>query len=240
MNAKTKLALIGGFSVLGLIAGALIIYLNWTYAATESNRAQLTLQTYTVGTSYAGIITKQTVSVGDSVVEGQTLFEIKSDELTQQLLSTKALRSNLMYPLGSDGQILVTASRPGVVRQIDYNQGSFVGAYKQLASIADTTTIGVAADFTVNKSQLNRLTAATPVRITLPSGKALTGRITSISQSIKDNQSVTTVKASLPVDAGAQLYAASGTAVSVKLTFDQHSWYSQIKDYARGLLARKN
>jgi multidrug resistance efflux pump len=236
MYGKTKLALTGGFFVLALMGAALVVYLNWSYASTESNRAQLTQQTYTVGTNYAGIITKQNVSVGDAVVEGQTLFEVKSDELTQQLLTTKSLRNSLTYPLGADGQILVTASRPGVIKEIDYNRGSFVAAYKQLATVADTTTIGVTADFTVNKAQLNQLSAATPMNIFLPSGKVLTGRIASISNSVKDSKSVTTVKASLPSGAGAELYAASGTAVTVKLIFDQQTWYSQIKTYARRLL----
>jgi multidrug efflux pump subunit AcrA (membrane-fusion protein) len=85
MNKQPKRTLIEGWVFLTLLAGVLVVYLNWTYARAESNQAHIIISNYEVGTNYAGLITQQYVQVGDTVRAGEPLFELKSDELTQQL-----------------------------------------------------------------------------------------------------------------------------------------------------------
>ena len=237
MNKQSKRTLREGTVFLILLAGVLVVYLNWTYARAHSNRAQIIMSNYALGTEYAGIITKQYVVAGDSVRQGQPLFKLKSDELTQQLKNGRTTPSSLIYPLGDDGQMIITASKAGTVSQVDASQGSFVAAGKQIATIADTSTLGVTADFSLNKTELSRLTPATPVSITLPSRQRIFGRITTVVQSSQNGKQVTTIQAALPPGSVDSLTSA-GSQVEATIVLDQATYYSRLLGYTQSLLSR--
>lgn len=237
MNKQAKRTLTEGIILLTLLAATLVVYLNWTYARAHSNRAQIIMSSYALGTEYAGLITKQYVVAGDTVHQGQPLFKLKSDELTQQIASGHTVSANLIYPLGDDGQMVITASKAGVVNQVDASQGSFVAAGKQIATIADTATLGITADFSLNKSELGRLTPNSPLMVSLPSRVDVNGRITSVVQSTKDGKQVTTIRAALPTGAVDSLMSA-GAQVDVTLVLDQSTYYGRLLGYTQSLLSR--
>jgi multidrug resistance efflux pump len=223
--------------LLGLLAAMLVVYLNWSYARAHAGRAQVTIANYVVGTEYAGVITKQYVAPGSEVKAGTPLFNLKSDELTEQLGSGHVTPARLSHPLSEDGQMIITAAKAGIVHKVDPLQGSFVPAGRQLATVADTSTWGVTADFTLHKSALGRLTTSTPLEITLPSGQRVTGRIVSIVQSTKNDRQVTTVQASITPDADSGLVLA-GTQVDASLVLDQTTYYSRLLSLTENWLSR--
>lgn len=237
MNRSSKRALVEVLILLGLAAASLVVYMNWVYASIRSNRAQITINTYAVGTEYAGVLTKQFVTVGQAVKPGDALFQLKSDELTSRLASGQVTPAGLTNPLTPDGQITILASKAGTVRKIDSVQGSFVPANQQLATVADAATWGVTGDFTLGKSELGRLTPQAPISIELPSGERIAGRITSITQSTQAGRQVTTVQASLPPQAAGDL-STVGVQVDATITLEPATYYSRLVEYTGTLLDR--
>lgn len=237
MNRLAKRALIEVFLLLGLITGALVVYLNWAYASAHSNRAQITINTYIVGTEFAGVITKQFVTVGQTVRPGDALFQVKSDELTSRLAAGQITPTKLSNPLTSDGQITVVASKAGTVRTIKSTQGSFVPANQELATVADAATWGVTADFTLGKSELGRLTSQSPITVVLPSGEQVGGRITSITQSMQSGKQITTVQAALPLGPTTDLSAVGGQ-VDARVSIERTTMYHQLVQATGRLLDR--
>lgn len=237
MNKQSKRTLRAGIVLLTLLTAVLVTYLNWAYAKSHSNRAQITISTYQVGTNYAGLVTRQYVTEGDIVRQGQPLFKLKSDELTKQIKGGQVTAQSLIYPLGDDGQLTILAGKAGKVGRIDATQGSFVGADKPIATISDTSTLGVTADFTLNKSELANLTATTPLIVTLGAHQKVGARITSIVQSAQDGRQITTVQAKVDPDMIDSI-ASIGTQVDATLVLDQATLYNRLLGYTQRLLGR--
>lgn len=237
MNKQSKRTLWEGIFLLILLTGVLVVYLNWTYARVQSDRAQITISNYSVGTDYAGIITKQYVVTGDNVQPGQPLFKLKSDQLAQDLASGRTNTSSLIYPLDDSGQMVITASKTGTVSHIDASQGSFIAADKQIATIADTSTLGVTADFTLGKSETSQLAPSSQIIVTLLSHQQVSGRITSILQSSKNGKRVTTIEATLtPSSASSLISAGSGT--NATLVLNRTTYYSRLLAATQNLLSQ--
>jgi hypothetical protein len=237
MNKQPKRTLIEGWVFLTLLAGVLVVYLNWTYARAESNQAHIIISNYEVGTNYAGLITQQYVQVGDTVRAGEPLFELKSDELTQQLGSGQVTANRLIYPLTTDGQLKIIASKAGIVTRIDAVQGSFVDADNEIALVADSSTLGVTADFTLNRTEVSQLTTSTPLIITLPSHQRVLARISTIVETSQNGRLVTTVQAAFApgVESAASV---AGSRVDATLTLNQSTYYGQLLGFSQNLLSR--
>ena len=237
MNKQSKRTFGEGIVFLALVAASLVVYLNWSYASVKSNRAQITLSNYAVGTEYAGVITKQFVTAGTIVKAGDKLFMLKSDELTQQLKSGQTTAASLVYPLSEDGEMIIVATKAGTVSHIDAQQGSFVAAGKQIATVADTSTLGLTADFSLNKSELGRLTPGTPFVVTLPSRQKVSARIYSVVQSSQAGKPIVTIQGTMTPDSVGTLTSA-GTQVDAALILDQSTYYVKLLGYTQSLLAR--
>jgi multidrug efflux pump subunit AcrA (membrane-fusion protein) len=237
MNKQSKRSLAAGIVLLTLTSAVLVVYLNWSYSRVASNRGQITVSTYAVGTEYPGVITQQYVAVGSVVHAGESLFKLKSDELSAEVKDGQVDASSLTYALGKDDQMTITASKAGVVSQVSATQGSFVTADKQIAAIADSSTLGVTADFTLSTRELGQVTPSTLAIVKLPSGRQISARITSMLQSNQSGRTVTTVQASLPAGSVGPLDSA-GTPVNVALVLNQSTYYHQLLGYTQSLMAR--
>lgn len=237
MNKHAKRSLAAGIMFLALFSAVLVVYLNWTYSRVSSNRGQVTVATYAVGTEYPGVITQQYVAAGSTVQAGQPLFKLKSDELNQKVKSGQVDPLSLNYQLGRDGQLTITASKAGVVSHIDAIQGSFVTADKQIATIADSSTLGVTADFTLSARELGQLRPDTQLVVTLPSHRRVPVHITSVLESSQNGRTVATIQAPMPAGATGP-FDTAGSPVKATLVLNQSTYYHQLLSYFQSLLAR--
>jgi hypothetical protein len=139
--------------------------------------------------------------------------------------------------LTTDGQLKIIASKAGIVTRIDAVQGSFVDADNEIALVADSSTLGVTADFTLNRTEVSQLTTSTPLIITLPSHQRVLARISTIVETSQNGRLVTTVQAAFApgVESAASV---AGSRVDATLTLNQSTYYGQLLGFSQNLLSR--
>lgn len=170
MNPQARKRLVASFIILILVCCGLYLYFDNSQAVATAQTAQLKTNTYDVGTAYSGQITKQYVQEGDTVKAGDKLFEIDSAELKVSLQKSEVSRASLGIPLTSDDDILVEATKPGVVKTVDQSQGSFVPANTVLATISQTSNLQVEASVNLSPDQYSHINRNSRLIVTLPDG----------------------------------------------------------------------
>jgi multidrug resistance efflux pump len=229
MNWKAKLRLVLGLLFVGALSLALIIYVDTRQAALSSKKAQIDAATYTVGTDYTGLVVNQYIQEGQHVVVGQTLFDVKSSSLIEQMRVNGLTPKQLIYPLDEDGNIRITAPRVGTVASIAYAQGSFVPANKEIATIIDDQTVHVTATYLLAKRDFARLNKATRITVSLPNGATINATVDTITV-IKQTDTVETeVTAKLPNFSTQNISLTSGTPVDTILHLKEDTWYARIR-----------
>ena len=238
LTNRTKRSIFGGLIFLGLIAATLVVYLNWIFSQAESTKAQLTMQDYAVGTEYAGVITQQYVAVGDNVKQGQLLFKFRSDALVTQLSNGQVKPESVFYALNENNELLITAGKAGRVTKIDYPQGSFVPGNKQVALVADTSTLGVRAEYRLPRADLGRITPDTRLSVELPSGNKVEAKITQVTRTSQNGQDITLVQARVPAGDPNEIALAAGAPVQATIILSDNTYYAQLLGATGKLLDR--
>src|SRR5687768_10606482 len=125
MNWKTRLRLFVGIILVGIVASGMTMYVDTQRSLRGSKTAEIGAALFGVGTDYTGLVTKQLVQEGDKVTAGQTLFQVKSSMLIEQIRDSELSKEELIYPLSDDNEILLKAPRDGIVATIFYGEGAF-------------------------------------------------------------------------------------------------------------------
>lgn len=232
MNPKNFLKIIVGTLLIVLICGSLFVYMDYTNAMLGSTSAILKSNTVSVGTDYAGTVTKQFVQVGDHVTVGEKLFYVKSSTLIQALNSNQLQQKDLLYTLTPDRQLIVTASSAGFMSSIDYGQGSYVPNSSVIATITTDNALIVTAIFKMTPTQYAQTTNDTPLVIKMPDGTTTTGSINNISITSQTNPLLVTVAATVHGLNGQSAKAGQeGTPINASLTLKQNTYWNRLKHW---------
>ncbi len=235
MNRKSRLSLFLGVVIVFVVAGALMLYLEASRAAIKSTKAEISAESYSVGTDYTGLISKQFVQEGDMIAAGQTLFQVKSSTLLEQMKENGLDANQLIYPLTPDGEIILKAPKAGKVQEIFYSQGSFIPANKEIATIIDEGSVKVTATFELPRRDFAQLSKNTRLEVRLPNGSYLNGTVSAI-RVIDQNQYVETeVDAKLERFKTNQLELTSGTPVESVLYLKDQTMWSKLKNRVTGI-----
>jgi multidrug efflux pump subunit AcrA (membrane-fusion protein) len=227
-NFVKRLKLVFGIILLTITCASLVVYENANIANVGASSANLIVPTYSVGSEYAGTVTKQYVNLGDSVKDGQALFELKSDQLSAAIASGELRSVNLTNKLADDGAIILTAQHSGVIASVNYLKGSFVAAGMPLATIKSTDSASVRASFELSGPQYAKLVPNTPLLIKF-GGTTLTAHITGISQRSRNAHTFTIVDATLPSISKGQTIYGAGTPLIAHMTLNTNTLYHRLR-----------
>ena len=230
MTWKSRLRFITGIIVtIGMVFG-LFVYLNYSMSRVTSETAQLDADSYSVGFDYSGILDKSYVQVGATVKAGDKLFEVRSTALETSLAENQVQKGSLLFGLTDDGSVLVTASKPGVVRKVNYQIGSFIPANSEIASISLDGALYVQATYRLSSPDYARINYDSVVTVILPDNKKVEGKIYDVSLARNTDQKrvETVVKARLnPNDVNTSVFV-PGTPVDTTWQLDSDTLYNTI------------
>jgi multidrug resistance efflux pump len=235
MSIMKRLKLLFAIIILGIGCFGIVLYEDNAIATVGANSASISAPAYNVGSEYDGVITHQYVNTGDSVTAGQNLFELRSNRLTADLKSGTIKADNLTSKLSNDGGLLLAAQRAGVVSQISYLEGSFVGGGKTIATISGTSGVSVRANFELSGQQYAKVKPTTPVLVQL-GGTSITATITSITQQSSNGHTITTINANLPTLQMRQAIYSTGTPTTAKLLLNANPLYKQLQQSAKSYI----
>jgi multidrug resistance efflux pump len=229
MNKRSRRSLLLAIVGMTIVGAFLVIYFNYAQAVVGSQNANLAANSYTVGTDYTGIITQQFVHPGQQVHPGQKLFYIKSAALIQSLQSHTISTDQLLYSLTRDDQIIIQASKPGLVQTIDYTLGSFVPANKEIATIVDTSSTQVNATFKLNPRQYKQIGSNTQLTIILPDNSRLYAPVSNITITPENGSILTTVQGTVHAGSGlSRLTSIQGTPVTVSMQLSNNLLWNRL------------
>jgi multidrug resistance efflux pump len=97
MTWTNRFKLLGGMMVVIAIVAASTLILNRRESQVASTSASISAVSYSVGSDYAGTVTKQSVKEGDRVKKGDRLLTIRSTSL-MTYISTSPLRIKVSRP----------------------------------------------------------------------------------------------------------------------------------------------
>ncbi len=234
MNAIKRLKFVLYVIALAVVCFGLVVYENNTIASVGASSASLITPSYNVGSEYAGTIIHQYVNTGDSVKLGQKLFEIKSDQLTAALAGGQLKANNLNSMLAGDGGVILTAQHDGIISEIDFLEGSFVGAGKSVAVIKGLNGVSVRANFELSSPQYSKLLPSTPIQVRF-AGQTVDAKITGISQQSINGHTITIVTAGLPSLTASQTIYSAGTPVTAHLILNTNTLYHRLREATKNI-----
>ena len=227
--------LIGVLFVLALVFG-LFVYLNYSMSNITSRTAQLDTDQYVVSVDYGGTVEKQYVRTGDTVKTNDPLFEINSPTLQSQLDDERRSESDLLYSLTDDGNILIQAANSGVVRNVQFPEGSYVPDNGQLATLTIEGTDYVTAKYSLNAPDYARINRKQPLAVTLPDNTVLQAKVFDITLEKNGDTVLTVVKARFDKNTNIPETFSSGTPVSATWELEYNGLYKSIADGVRSIL----
>lgn len=223
-----------------LVVLGLFFYLNYSMSNIKSQSATLERDEYSVSANYGGVLERQYVKVGDTVKEGDKLFELNSPELAQALSNGMVQRGSLLFSVADNGNILLKATAAGDVRVINFSRGSYVETNRDIATIAIKNTDYVSAKFVLNAPDYARINRGNPVEVTLPDNTKLQAKVFDIALQ-KDGKIVyTIVKARFQKDAQVQSTFTSGTPVGAKWKLDANGLFETLTRLLRSFVDPKS
>ena len=233
MSWINRLRLSLGLVFVVALLGALLLSLNYSMARVTSRTAQLMADTYTVGTDYSGIITKQYVTEGQHVSAGESLFLIKSSLLNTDLTSGTISKNDVAYSVDDQNQIVLKATNAGVVSDIAYLEGAFVPANKEVATVTRDNSLYAVAKYELTPPDYARIKNGDNVVVTLPNNQHVTASVFDISVENDNNTVQTVVKARVHGLDSATFTA--GTPVSAELRLSGKTLYDTFKETVQKL-----
>lgn len=237
MSGKSRLALFFGLILLAVGIGAVLIYMEYSHSRIAASEASVKAESYSVGIDYSGLISKQFIEEGDRVRAGQDLFYIQSNVLKQSMQELGLTKDELLYPLNEKGEIILKASKAGVVSNIEFTQGSFVPANKEIAQIMSSEVVFVDATFRMPERDFARITKDTRIHVDLPNGSTSTADVSNINVRSQMNNEVTAIVRAKLTDVDTTTFiSASGTPARAALVLNEHSFYdNQIQPFVASI-----
>jgi hypothetical protein len=237
VNYRSLLKTFFGIFLVLIISAALIIWYDERRSTATSTEAELSAESYTVGIDHSGTITKQFVEPGDLVETGQSLFQIKSTSLREQIVTLGLEESDLLYPLTEEGEILLQATRPGIVSSIEFTQGSFVPANERIATVIDTSSFEVLATYKLARRDFNKLDTNTRLDVRLPNGAWSSGIVRNIEVIEQENQNVVVqLTAVMAIEDENKIQTANDVPVETKVKLNDSTIFSRLHQRVKSVL----
>ncbi len=227
--------LIGIFIIIGLVGG-LFIYLNYSMSVVSSRSASLQSDMNAVSVEYGGVITKQYVEVGSKVKKDDPLFELTSTDLSEAIRTSRISTTSLLFSVTDDGDILLRASNSGVLRQVNFTEGTFVAANTPIATIALDGSTYVTAKYSLQAPDYARINRANKVDVTLPDNTRLNATVFDITLEQSGDKVLTIVKARFDKNAAISPKFSVGTPLSTSWQLENNSWYTTILESFKRLI----
>jgi multidrug resistance efflux pump len=238
MSFRKRFRLAFGILVVLAILGGLVVYLNYSMAHVSSVSAKLLTDSYTIGTDYSGIITKQYVTEGQHVNSGDKLFAIKSSLLSSDVASGSIAKNDIAYSLDSQNNIILKATGSGTIADIAYLEGSFVPANKEVATITKAGSLYVQASYSLSPPDYARVHNGDIVKVTLPNDQTVNAVVFDISVQSSGNTVQTVVKARVKGLDSSSAFTA-GTPVTTELQLSGKTLYNSLNEGAKKLFQPK-
>jgi len=238
MRFSGKFRFFVGIIVVFLIVGVLTLFLNVSMSTSSSSKAELDGQARSVGTDYSGLVVKQNVEEGQSVKEGDVLFEIDSQQLKQSLANGTAKAESLTVTLNPENNnVQLRANNSGVMDQINYREGSYVPANAVVATMYVVDSLFVRAHFQLSPNDYARIKKNIPLEVLFPDNTKKDAIITTVNlESSEDKKSVDTVITAKLDDVDMSDFRfAVGTPVEATLHLEQNAWYQNIFTFIQRL-----
>lgn len=238
MNASGRIRFFFGIVFVILAVVGLAIYLNIQMSTAYSRKAIVEADTSSVGINYTGLVKKQYVEEGSTVKKDAPLFEIDSSVLKQDLSDKKVTAASLPFDLDPKTQnIILKANQDGVIRDINYQSGSFVPSGGVIATINTAASLHVVASFTLSPPDYARINRDSDVKIKLPDNSTAYADIFDVR--LVNNNDVdsvdTVVKARLQNANVSDFLFSEGTPVQVELSLKRSAWYEGLFTYVQNL-----
>lgn len=240
MTWGNRLRLIVGLIAVVAVTTAATYHLNESRGIAQSSTAEVAAESYAVGTAYAGLLVEQHVVVGQHVVEGQPMFVIDSAALRHDL--SVGLAGTAVDAVDDQDRLVVRAAGQGVVTDVSVQQGTFVQASSELATVQLAGTMYVRAEFSLSAPDYARVAEDAAVTIVLPDGRRLAGQASGLTVAAAGDAANVVV-----MIASAELVAASsdplvgaGTPVTAELQLRNDGvvtrTFDAVERYVGGLL----
>lgn len=227
--------LIGLVLVIVIVAG-LFLLLNYRMSNVSSRKATLETDSYALSSDYGGVLRQAFVAPGDQIKEGDRLFEISSPILTQAIKNDQASEESPLYEVADDGNMILLATAPGTVQQINFANGAYVEANNEIATIATNNARYVIGYYLLSAPDYARINRDNAVYVTLPDNSRYEARIFDITLEQDGEQVYTIVRARLPEDASILPTFSSGTPVSTSWQLNNSNWQNSLIRFVRSLV----
>mgnify|MGYP000844751075 FL=1 len=236
MTFFSRTRLLIGIGIVLLIVFGLFVYLNYSMSNITSKSAQLDSDQYVVSVDSGGTVAKQYIRVGDRVQTGDPLFEIKSPSLQAEISAKRKSVKDLLYKLTPEDNILLQAANSGVVRNVQFAQGSYVPDNAQLATLTIDDTDYVTAKYSLNAPDYARINRKHPLKVTLPDNTTLDAKVFDIVLERNGDKVLTVVKARFDKNAHIPATFSNGTPVLATWELEYNSLYKSIAEWAKSVL----
>lgn len=220
--------LFGIVFVLVLVA-VLTLYLLSKMSVAQSSRARLAADSTTVGSDYAGLITKQNIEEGSQVTKGQELFEINSLQFETALDKNEITLGSLPFTINSTNKdIIIKATSDGVMDKISFRAGAFIPAGGVIATINTVGSLHVVSNFSLSPPDYARINKNSPVFLKLPDNTTKEATIFAITLVANGDTVDTVVKARLKDADISDFRFSVGTPVQATLQLSQEPLHEKL------------
>ncbi|KAA9153405.1 HlyD family efflux transporter periplasmic adaptor subunit [Microbacterium lushaniae] len=240
MTWANRLKMAGGILVVVVLVAVFTVVFNQRQQRVLSTSATIVAESYSVGTDYGGIVTRQYVEVGDEVSVGQPLFDVRSLHLQRDIASGQVADPALAAGVSADGTSTIAATVDGTVREIAVPQGGFAQAGGMLATVDENASLFVEAEFQLSARDYARIDEGNDVELLLPNQAVLPGAVVGIEVTTVDGQALSTVRiesAELSDKRATGMFQA-GTPVQATLQLRQDGPLAGVGDAVRDLLRK--
>jgi multidrug efflux pump subunit AcrA (membrane-fusion protein) len=139
----------------------------------EFNATTAFLKKEIIRSTFQGYVQKTNKAIGDKITEGDVVLSLKTKEAL-------AAESAGITPGGKgfQGVIAMTAKSPGVLIELNFHAGDYVGEGEQLAAIANPSSIAVLLN--VPYQDASHITVGAHCTVVLPTGKELAATVANV------------------------------------------------------------
>ncbi|MCU1544495.1 MAG: biotin attachment protein [Microbacteriaceae bacterium] len=232
MTWKNRIKLFVGFVAVLTVVASLTVVFNQRQSQVPSNSASIEAKRYPVGIDYGGTVTTTEVENGERVAVGDTLFTLQSPSLQSDLAKGLFKPKTISYSVEGDGTITLTAAVAGTVSEISTEAGSFVQAGQVLATIDESGSLFVTAQYVLSARDYARIEEGAPVNILLPNQQVVSGSVSSIDVETAEGEAESTVLVTSNglVDGAFNGLVKRGTPVSATLSLRDDGVFAGVQD----------
>jgi multidrug efflux pump subunit AcrA (membrane-fusion protein) len=180
MSRRPIVMLLIGVIIVGTLSAGLLVWRDRQYSRVGAINAELKASMYNVGLDYSGVLTSQNVQRGQFVQKDDLLGTLKSGSLMQKLRDGELEAKDLPYTVNAKSEVELRAVKPGIIKEMNFDSGSFVAANEDLYTIIDVADYYVTSTFDVSETMLQELDNQKVINLTLQNGTIVPTKIRDI------------------------------------------------------------